>query len=240
MVFIFVLVVLAFMVMHQPDGAQLGEHHIVKRTVCFLQDTRHGEGRFVLLADGMAGIDLIPDGQAAELCDIGAQHHLEFPVRRKHFALRDFLPGQVVRCGAHQAVAVVAVRHGKGDHGRHAHVLLQFRHHGIRDGAQRFIRKVHGVHRQLGLAAGGTDNCGIVSRVGGDSVAHLAGNVIGQDADACGNHNGKDHQQQLGLFDRHILQCETEHQAFLPSASSACGASYMPLVTAFISITWSK
>ena len=243
MVFIFILmpVLMAFLIgVDQPDGAELGEDHVVKGTVGLPEDARDRERRFVLLAHGVAGIDLIAHRQAAELRNIGAQNDLELSVRLEHRALGNVLSRQVGGGGAHQAVAVVAVRHGEGDHGGDPHILLQVRGDRVGNGSQGFIGEIHRIHGQLGLAAGRPDDRGIVSGVGGDPVADLAGNVVCQDADAGGNDDGQEHQQQLGFFHRHVLQGKTDHSASPPFTAAPFGASYMPLVTAFMSMTWSK
>ena len=165
----------------------------------------------------MTGMDHITDLQIILLCHRSANNHLQCDGIIKHFALCQGLVLEEGGGGSHHIVAVIAVCHGIRNHRIDpGSILLQFFYNRIRDGSHRCIGEIHSVHCQLGLTAGRTNDDGVIARIFGNAVVHLTGHIIGQHTDTGRNDNGKYHQNDLHLFDGHILQRKMQHLTHPP------------------------
>ena len=173
----------------------------------FLQNTyhRHALGVQVGAVGRVTGIDHIADLQRIVFGNVRADYHLHGAVCRKQFTLSNGFSFQKSRCRTDHTVAVIIVCHCKGDHRGDSGILLQAGDHTVGDGAHRFFGKIHGVHGQLGVAAGWTNDGGIVACIVGNTLIHLGGHVEGQHRNTCGDHNRQNDQENLGFLDGHIF-----------------------------------
>ena len=156
----------------------------------------------------VAGMNGVSNLEVAVFCYVCANDRLHRSACLKHFALGYRFVFKVIgRCTYH-AIAVVAIRHGKGNDLGYSLILLQRRYNRVGNSSDGRFIEVHRVHGKLRVASCRTYNGRIILCARCDALVNLRSDVKGKHTDSGGDHDREYDQNDLHLFDRHVFKCE--------------------------------
>ena len=197
-------------VVHIPKSLELGENNVIIGRMSFCENSYDGDAfcMLVKVTCRVTGMNGVSNLEVAVFCYVCANDRLHRFACLKHFAIGYRFVFKVIgRCTDH-AIAVVAVRHGKGNDLGYSLILLQRRYNRVGNGTNGRFIEVHRVHGKLRVASCRTYNGRIILCAGCDTLVNLRSDVKGKHTDSGGDYNGEYDQNDLHLLDRHVFKCE--------------------------------
>ena len=180
-------------VVHIPEGLELGENNVIIGRMSFRENS-YDSNAFCMLIKvtcRVAGMNGVSNLEVAVFCYVCANDCLHRSACIKHRALGyGFVLKVIGRCTDH-AIAIVAVRHGKGNDLGYSLILLQGGYNRVGNSSDGRFIEVHRVHCKLRVASCRTDNGRIILCAGCDALVNLRSNVKGKHTDSGGDYNGE-------------------------------------------------